>query len=535
LVVICPWATLNQITKELAFASTLEYNLIMRLPTGVQDFATIREEEMVYIDKTMYMQPFLEHGRYFFARPRRFGKSLLLSTLHAAYSGRKNLFQGLWLENHFDFAARKVIRLDFSKLDSLGRSLEQSILLDLQQTAVSYGLKLEQNSAKAAFEELIIKCSTERKCVVLIDEYDKPITDHILDHHKRLEHQATLKSIYGVLKPMDAHLHLVFITGVSKIGKLSLFSDLNNLSDISLDEEFALLCGYTRADIEQHFTAWLEPIQHKFALSKAQLFEVMTFWYNGYSWDGFNKLYCPFSFLVFLKRRVFHSFWFDTGSPSLIVNLFRARKIDVFALEQIFVAGEALSVLNVEALDTYSLMFQTGYLTIQNIEATTAGTKYTLSYPNNEVRIAFSTSLLEDYSQTPSAEFSGFSLAIQDALLEKNWEGLFKTCNRVLAGIPYEVFPAKEAYMHSLMHLLLTSSGFSTQTQVQTSLGRMDTLVKTPNHAIILEFKLGGSAKDALAQIDEKQYPASLEGDVVKLGVVFDLEQKKILEWAASS
>jgi hypothetical protein len=504
----------------------------MRLPTGIQDFTHLREENMVYIDKTMYFKPFLEGGRFFFARPRRFGKSLLLSTLKAAYSGNKELFEGLWLENNFDFAVRPVIRLDFSKLDYLGRSLEQSILEDLRQTALGYGVRLEQNSAKSAFEELILALSKTNKVVVLIDEYDKPITDTLLEPEKRAEHQATLKSVYGVLKPMDGHLHLVLLTGVSKIGKLSLFSDLNNLSDISMDKDFAVMCGYTRAEIEQHFMAWLEPIKQQYDLTWEGFFDAVAYWYNGYSWNGIDKLYCPYSFLVFLKRQEFLSFWYDTGSPSLIINLFRSRQLDVFALEKIFISGEALSVLDVEAMDTYSLMFQTGYLTIQHISKHVWGSEYTLTYPNNEVRIAFSRSLLEDYSKTSAGEFSGFALAIAKALIRLDWEALFKVCNRVLAGVPYEVFPAKEAYMHSLMHLLLTSSGMSTQSQVQTSLGRMDTLVKTPTHSIILEFKIGGRAKEALSQINEKQYAASLEGEVVKIGVVFDLEQKKILEWA---
>jgi hypothetical protein len=505
----------------------------MQLPSGIQDFTKLRQEKMLYVDKTMHMATFFKGGTYFFARPRRFGKSLLLSTIKAAYSGNKELFAGLWLENNFDFKPRPVIRLDFSKLDHKARTLEKSLLEDFRRTAQEYGITLLQDSAKSAFEELILELSKQQKVVVLIDEYDKPITDTLDDPAKRNEHQATLKSVYGVLKPMDAHLHLVLLTGVSKIGKLSLFSDLNNLSDISLDREFALLCGYTRAEIQQHFIPWLEPIKEQYNLTWQGLYDAITHWYNGYSWNGVDKLYCPFSFLIFLKRQEFLSFWYETGSPSLIVHLFRTGQIDVFALEQVFIAGEALAVLDVEAMDTYSLMFQTGYLTISNIRRSLAGTKYTLTYPNFEVRVAFSRSLLEDYSKTTSGKFSGFALGIQDALLEQDWVKLFNTCNRVLAGVPYEVFPAKEAYMHSLMHLLLTSSGFQTQTQVQTSLGRMDTLVKTPTHSVILEFKIGGSAKDALEQIDQKQYAASLEGVVVKIGVVFDLEQKKILEWAA--
>jgi Predicted AAA-ATPase len=224
----------------------------MRLPIGIQDFPTMRQENMVYVDKTMRRMPLLEGGRYFFARPRRFGKSLLLSTLQAAFSGNKALFAGLWLEQQFDFKVRPVVRIDFSKLDYLARSLEESLLEDLRQTAKEFALELRQNSAKSAFEELILLLSQRQKVMVLIDEYVKPITDHLFDE-QRQSLQATLKSFYGALKSLDAHLHLVLLTGVSKIGKLNLFSDLNNLLDISLNQEFALLCGYTRQEIDQHF------------------------------------------------------------------------------------------------------------------------------------------------------------------------------------------------------------------------------------------------------------------------------------------
>jgi hypothetical protein len=504
----------------------------MRLPTGVQDFSKIRQENMVYVDKTMYMKPFLEGGAYFFARPRRFGKSLLLSTLKAAFSGDKDLFSGLWLENNFDFKARAVIRLDFSNIEYLQLSLDQGIVNWLKINALEYGYTLQSTVAKEALRELILEFSKTNKVVVLIDEYDKPITDFLQDEATRLEHQATLKSVYGVLKPMDAHLHLVLLTGVSKIGKLSLFSDLNNLLDISLNLKYTLLCGYTKAEIKQHFAPWLPPIAKRYDLTLDRLDETIAHWYNGYSWDGEQKVYCPFSFLTFLEEGVFKSYWYETGSPSVIIDLFKKGQIDIFALEKIYTADEALAVLNVDALDTLSLMFQTGYLTIQSMSQNIWGSEYVLTYPNFEVRIAFSRNLLEDYSKIGATTFSSFSIAIAKALQKLEWEALFKTCNRVLAGIPYEVFPAKEAYMHSLMHLLLTSSGFSTQSQVQTSLGRMDTLVKTPTHSIVLEFKTSGSAKEALTQIDQKQYAASLVGAVVKVGVVFDLENKKILEWA---
>ena len=206
------------------------------LPIGIQDFPTLRETGYAYVDKTHLIYGLLESGKsYFLSRPRRFGKSLLVSTLKAIFDGRKDLFAGLWLETNFDFAVHPVIRLDFSRLDFSQRSLEVSLLYSLQQSAAEYDLTLEQDTVRSAFEELIYKLSQQGKVVVLIDEYDKPITDYLLEPEKRNAHQAVLKSLYGVLKPMNPYLELVFLTGVSKIGKLSLFSDLNNLQDISLN------------------------------------------------------------------------------------------------------------------------------------------------------------------------------------------------------------------------------------------------------------------------------------------------------------
>ncbi len=517
--------------EYMATSDLLEYNDFMRLPIGIQDFTHLREEKYLYIDKTMHMMPLLQGGRFFFARPRRFGKSLFLSTFKAAFSGRKDLFAGLWLEDQFDFAPRPVIRLDFSALDYLERSLEMSILEDLRRIAQDYGFELEQNTAKSAFEELIRALSGTVKVVILIDEYDKPITDYLLEPVKRTEHQAVLKSVYGVLKPLDAHIHLVFLTGVSKIGKLSLFSDLNNLQDISLNQKYVQVCGYSRSEIETHLTSWLEAIAVVLNISLPELWEAITFWYNGYSWDGIHKMFCPFSFLLFLENQEFRSFWYETGTPTFLVELVKNAQFNAMQFESIALDEMTISSTNVENLEPISLMFQTGYLTMIGKTRTTLGTRYQLSYPNEEVRQAFSKSLLLEYSQGKSY-MGSFSLELQDALLALDWVTFFEVSNKVLAGIPYEIFPKKEAYVHSLMHLMLISTGFQTQSQVQTSLGRMDTLTTTFDYSIIFEFKTAGTAQQAIEQIDSSRYADSLSKPVIKVGVLFDLEQKQISDWA---
>lgn len=482
----------------------------MRLPTGIQDFTKLREENMVYVDKTMYLKPFIEGGVFFLSRPRRFGKSLLLSTLKAVFAGRKDLFAGLWLEEKHDFVPRPVIRMDFSNINFSSKALDQGIVDWLQINALEYDYKLKSTNARDAFRELILEFSKQSKVVILIDEYDKPITDYLLEPVKRAEHQAVLKSVYGVLKALDAHIQLVFLTGVSKIGKLSLFSDLNNLQDISLNQKYAQVCGYSRSEIELHFTAWIEQIAGVLDVSLSILWEAIRFWYNGYSWDGIHKVYCPFSFLLFLENQEFRSFWHETGTPTFLVEQVKNAQFNAIGFESIALDEMTISTTNIENLELGSLMFQTGYLTMISKTRNTFGTRYLLSYPNEEVRQAFSKSLLLEYSQNKN-HIGSFSLELQDALAALNWQVFFEVANRVLAGIPYEIFPKRESYVHSLMHLMLTSTGFQTQSQVQTSLGRMDTLTTTFENSIIFEFKISGTAQEALEQIDQGRYASGLQ------------------------
>ncbi len=508
----------------------------MRLPIGIQDFAKLREENCVYVDKTMQFKSFLQGGSFFLARPRRFGKSLLISTIKSMFEGRKDLFKGLWLEDHFDFKPRPVIRLDFSRLDFVARSLEVALVDSFQQTAKEYGLTLLSNTPKSAFEELILELSKTEKVVVLVDEYDKPITDFLFDVEQRTLNQGVLKSVYGVLKPLDGYLQMVFLTGVSKIGKLSLFSDLNNIQDISLDPEFATLCGYTRAEIELAFPDYLENAAKYFQTPLPELWNAIQFWYNGYSWDAINKVYCPFSFLLFLANPDFKSYWYETGTPTFLIEMIRAQQFDPFKFEMLASDSAPLVATDVTNLDPIGLMFQTGYLTITKKTQNMVGTRYELGYPNQEVRVAFSKGLLAEYGAFLPSTISSFSLELQDALFALDFDALFARMNQVLAGIPYEIFPRQETYVHSLIHLMLVSTGFKVQSQVQTSTGRIDTVLEMPDQFVILEFKIGGTSEAALRQILEKDYQQGFAGKpVTGVGVVFDLETKSIAAWQAKS
>jgi hypothetical protein len=504
----------------------------LKLPIGIQDFASLRNGNYVYVDKTQWIGDLLSASKYsFLARPRHFGKSLLISTLKAIFDGQKALFTGLWLENRHNFKVRPVIRLDFSSISFTHKPLAIGIVESLHTTAAQYNLDLTSNNPSDAFRELIVALAQTEQVVVLVDEYDKPITDCLDSPVLLASHTEVLKGLYGLLKALEPQLHLVFLTGISKIGKLTLFSDLNNLLDLSLDRRFAQMLGYQREEIALCFGDYLADTRQVLDLDEAKLWEQLKFWYNGYSWDGRSRLYCPFSVLTFFSSQQFRPFWYETGTPSFLLKLIRQAKLNPLDFERFSTVDSVISSSEIDRIDPVSLMFQTGYLTIQSQASNPLGMRYELSYPNEEVRQAFSRGLLSEYSNSPASTIGTIGLQLQDALVSLDWPGFFSTVNRALASIPYEIFQVREAYFHSLMHLLLVSTGFSTRSQVQTSRGRADTISETFTHTVIFEFKVGGSAATALAQIEARGYGDFSGKPVIAVGVVFDREQKCVSDW----
>jgi hypothetical protein len=505
-----------------------------KLPIGIQDFESLILEGYTYVDKTQYIHTLIQGSKYqFISRPRRFGKSLLLSTLGAIYEGKKHLFSGLWIENQHDFKPRPIIRLDFSLINSEQGRLEASVLRSLRRTAKQYNLhSLELNSPRDALEDLIYALAKIDKVVILIDEYDKPITEYLFDSKKRLEQQAILRSIYGLLKPMGQYLHQVILTGVSKIGKLSLFSDLNNLQDISLEPQFAEMLGYTRAEIERHYPDHLELARQKLDLSLEQLWDILRFWYNGYSWDGENRLYCPFSFLLFLKSPKLKGYWYETATPTFLITMIEQNKINPLNFEKIFSDEKTLSTFDVENLDPISIMFQTGYLTLQSLQEKLQGIEYQLGYPNQEVRQAFSSQLLEHYTGNVGSQVAALAIQIRDSLNALEWDRFFILVKSAYASIPY-LISSKEKHFHSLFHMLMCATGFPVYSELLTNKGRIDTFLDTRAFYVIFEFKMEGTAQAALEQIHETDYAErfSTRAPAYKVGVVFDEDSRNIKEW----
>ncbi|MCO6487409.1 MAG: ATP-binding protein [Phaeodactylibacter sp.] len=495
----------------------------MKYPIGIQDFGKLREGGYVYVDKTEQIHRILQSGNYYFlSRPRRFGKSLLLSTIKELYSGSRELFEGLWVEDRWDWGkTHPVIWLKFSSQGVRTLGLEPAIHKMLSETAASLGIELQEDSYDLKFKELIIKAAKERKAVLLIDEYDKPIIDYLDDIPKAEANREILKSFYSVLKDCDPFLETVFITGVSAFSKVSIFSDLNNLENLSLSTAAFTLLGLTHQELERYFPKQLQEVDaHQ-----------MKAWYNGYSWGG-EKVYNPFSILRFFKEsKRFHNFWFETGTPTFLVK--EMRKHRYYDIGHIEASEHQLSAFDFKRLDPITVLFQTGYLTIDFYDERFR--VYHLRYPNEEVRFSLQQYLLNVYRDTLSGNALAPAVAITKALEANDIASAIEAINSTFSSIPYDLWQKEnEHFYHALIHLMFSLLGTYIQSEVHTSKGRCDALVHTADHIYAFEFKLDKTAGEAVQQIKDKGYLAPYMDSPkqkIAVGVNFSTAEKKVTEW----
>lgn len=364
-----------------------------KLPIGIQTFEKMIDGEFLYVDKTRGIFEMITSGQYFFlSRPRRFGKSLLVSTLKEIFSGNKELFKGLWIYDKIDWEKYPVIHIDFSKIsykttDLLEKSLEKTV----RKIGKKYNIHLDENcDYKNAFSDLIEEVAKIGKVVILIDEYDKPIIDKISQPEIAMGNRDVLREFYAVIKASDEFNRFAFITGISKFSKVSVFSGLNNLIDITINETYSTLLGYTQEELLRDFGDRLERIALEEGKPQEELVDEMRTWYDGYSWDGKRFVYNPFSVLNFFYKEQLGNYWFDSGTPSMLITLIKESDIDVKQLES-YKAGETVfNSFDIDRLHIFSLLFQTGYLTIKEVEPVETGKSlYVLSYPNLEVKESF--------------------------------------------------------------------------------------------------------------------------------------------------
>jgi hypothetical protein len=508
------------------------------LPIGMQTFSDIITQNYLYVDKTRDINNlFARGGKYYFlSRPRRFGKSLLISTLDELLSGNKELFKGLWIYDKIQWKKYPVIHIDFTGIDfETVKSLKNSLLETLERTSNDYGIQLTASSYKTRFGELIMKLSGSQnsKVVVLVDEYDKPIISFIETEEKRKAeaNRKVLKNFYSVLKSVDRYLRFVFITGVSKFSRVSIFSDLNNLYDITIDDNFSTLLGLTQEEILRYFDDRIHHMRQKMGMDKARLLEYIKKWYNGYSWDGRSFLYNPHSILNLFSKNRFGNYWFASATPGFLINHMKKRKKDIRALEKEEVDEAIFESYDIENLEVISMLFQTGYLTIKDIIPVGIQGKYVLSYPNKEVKDSFLKHFLANYTTEETGIVGSKILDLVQSIKNDQRENFFTIIKSFFASIPSHLFiENRESYYHTIIYLVLKLIGVTIDVEVHTNKGRIDAVIETQSHIYILEFKMGKPG-DALVQIEERKYYEKYlsSGKSIQLiGVGFDEKERNI-------
>jgi len=522
-----------------------------KLPLGIQDFEKLIKDNALYVDKTQYIYDLITSGAiYFLSRPRRFGKSLLISTLDALFSGKKELFDGLWIRQNtdYEFPVHPVIRIDMSKIaNETGAQYEQGLKDYLQEIADSYQIKLDLSKPlKTCFDHLIDILAKTGKVVILIDEYDKAIIDHLgKDIELAKKNRDIMKQFYGCLKSQDANIRFLLMTGVSKFSKVSVFSDLNHLTDLTMNRRYAGMLGYTQAELECSFIDYFQEISESEGLARQEIFNQMKEWYNGYQFssDEMMKVYNPFSCLNYFNKKEFSGFWFESGTPTFLVELIKTQAYDFTVLDEYKAEEDMFSVYELENLNILSLLVQTGYLTIKG----KAGIRYILGYPNYEVKNGFITHLLKHLTRE-NTEIHDLIWNLAEALNNEDLELFFDISKQIFLEIPYDIHLKEEKYWQSLWYLIIKMVGLKASAEYRTNRGRVDMVVETSKSVYVFELKINGrdarpyvsgmpptrvyTPDDAIAQIIKKGYADEFADRYVYfVGVVFDLELKNIKEW----
>ncbi len=461
------------------------------------------------------------------------------------YEGRAELFAGLWIASRRDFSqTNPVIAIYFNTLQLKGNPLDVILQGVIRQHAQDYHVTLDRdlagivNQSGFLFQELIQKlhAKTGRKVVVLIDEYDKPIVDYLEDIPTAEAHRDLLKSFYGILKPADEHLELVLLTGVSRFSKVSVFSDLNNLRDISMDQGFSSLVGITQTELEAVFGNQISELAQIKGVDRPVFVAQIRQWYNGYWWLGPERVYNPFSLLNFFAGGGnFQNYWFSTGTPTWLVKLLYQQRIYDFG--QIEVTDFSLNSFELRDLKPVSLLFQTGYLTIESYSETDL--IYTLSYPNQEVRFSLQQHLLSLFRGDASEEVVPFILRLRNALQTNDLETAIEIINVVFSSLPYDLWQREnERFYHALLHLTFVLLGVYVRSEVHTARGRCDALVETQNYIYAFEFKLDKTPQEALAQVESREYlmPYAQSGKTrIGVGVNFSTQLKGVEKWVVKT
>ena len=479
-----------------------------RLPIGIQTFRKIRGQDCYYVDKTPYIRRLVDEGTHYFLSPPpgASGKSLFLDTCKELFEGNEPLFDGLHIHEHWDWSVRyPVVRLDLGGWGS-GEpgDLHEDVMAQLEGEAEAAGIATRYDTAPARFRHLIraLHRQAGQPVVVLVDEYDKPILDTLERPEVARANRDYLRGLYATIKSSDAHVRFTFLTGVSKFSKVSLFSGLNNLIDLTLDPRYSAICGYTEADLDTVFAPELPGLDR----------DEIRDWYNGYSWLGEENVYNPFDILLLFDSREFKAHWFETGTPSFLVDMLFQRRVSSLALDDMLGSGDLLSAFDVDHIATEALLFQTGYLTIARAEPRGGEMFYRLGYPNREVRQSLNRSLLNHLTGSPPQQ-AEHRARLHDLLLANDFAGLETLFRAFFASIPYEWYTnndiaSYEGYYASVFYSCFAALASDVTVEDSSSHGRLDMAVRLNGNIYLFEFKVVETEPEgaAMAQLKERRY-----------------------------
>lgn len=511
----------------------------MIYPIGIQNFEKIRTEDFLYVDKTAEIYKLAKEGRYYFlSRPRRFGKSLLVSTMEAYFSGRKELFSGLAIEKlEAEWKQHPVLHLDLSGVSYTDESVLERVLSDkLAKWETLYGAVNTSDILGLRFKEVIEAAynKTGNQVAILIDEYDKPIIDN-LGNEPTLSHlRSTLQGFYSVMKSMDARIRFGFLTGVTKIGKMSVFSGLNNLNDISMIPDYVDICGVSETELHEYFDESISELSSANEMSKEECYVKLKSMYDGYHFcEDSIGIYNPFSLLNTFQNKKFREYWFETGTPGFLVEVMRKTSFDVTTLENQTVDSTLMSNADAIFENPVPYLFQSGYLTITGYNDMFR--LYQLGFPNQEVKNGFLNCLLKYYVPM-SPDMSGTTLIYQlwHSITEGNPKSFMQILSSLFGNTSYQIQGETEKDFQYAMYIISALLGEYVQVERTTSNGRIDLIIQTKEFIYIFELKVNADADVALRQIDEKGYARPFEGDsrkLFKIGVNFSTATRRIEDW----
>ena len=500
-----------------------------KLPTGIQTFSEIREDNYAYVDKTKDIFRLIDNGKYYFlSRPRRFGKSLLIDTISELFKGSKEYFKGLYIYDKWDWSVTyPVIKISFASGDySSIESLKEKIDLIIEDNCDTLGLDFSKHKnlirlIKGAYNKY------GHKVVVLVDEYDKPLIDVITNREQAENNRRIMGNFYSAIKDSDRYVRFAMLTGVSKFSQMSLFSHLNNLTDITMDEEYGTITGYTQKDLETTFKEHLEGVN----------MDEVRKWYNGYNYFA-EPLYNPFDILVFITKKYrFENYWWETGNPRFLIETLKKSNFYLPDLENLVVGKETLNAFDVEQIDIVALLWQTGYLTFDKKITRNGKTTYKMKVPNYEVRNSLY-ALFFDYLADDTRSRAVYENNILDFMETNNIDGLQEVLKSLFAAIPYNNYvknelASYEGYYASVIYTFLSSLGYETAAEDVTNKGRIDLTLKTETSIFIFEFKVD-SPEEAIKQIKERKYYEKYLADgkdIFMIGINFDSGLKNISDF----